>query len=175
MPKSKIRNRHKTNHYNEYSGLVLGKRRQLLYGKRARPVPGSDWRIKKKSGFMGSMVTPENRHQYEENQAASFIEKYNFDQDKEKQKIEENDKLAEEQKEEKLKELEKSRVSGRALEMLAQRFGRYQRIKEQKHYKAWLRGEEYYSYKGSTFPVLTEKFLKDSKSIKDIVNIGEDG
>lgn len=175
MPKQKIRGRYELNHYNKNAGQVYGKVKEDLYGKRAKPVSGSDWRVTHRSAFMGSFVTPENRNEYMQKQAAAFKENYTKDVELELQKIQENENLTEEEIAKKVEEFNRSRLSERAVELLSMRFARYQSNKEKKHYKAWLRGKEFFTYRGDTFPVITERFLKNSKSIKDIVKVEDNG
>lgn len=176
MPRSRIRRKSKSNHYNINAGIVVkGSLKRELHGKRSRPVPGSKLRINKLSGFMGSIITAANRAEYEAKQAEGFKERYVNDVVKKREEIRKQEGKEEDEIQAEVNVYNAEQISEEELERLAKRFARYQTNKERKHYKAWLAGRSSYVYKGSTFPVLTEAFLKNSKSIKEIVKVGDDG
>lgn len=43
--------------------------------------------------------------------------------------------------------------------------------REQKHYKAWLKGKRVYKFKGQTYPVLTEQVEDQSTYLSDIMDL----
>lgn len=173
MPKSKIRGRSKLAHYSTIKGVLSQKQKQLRYGKKAKPVPGATHRIQKKSPYMGSIVTSENRNEYEIKQAEAFKERYVADVKRQREEISNQEDKTEDEIRFEIEQFNKEQISEEELESMAKRFARFQTNKEQKHYKTWLSGGSFFRYKGRTFPVITEKFLKQTKSIKDIVKVDE--
>lgn len=99
----------------------------------------------KTSPYMGSRITPENRWEFEKKQAEFFIQNY-LSRTKDEDKVEDGELL-----------------------QMAQAFARYQRIREEKHYKAWLKNKAGFKYKGMFNPVITERFIQSSISVKDII------
>lgn len=175
MPKSKIRRRSRSSHYNENAGILVGKSRIERYGKKSRPVPGSKLRVKKLSPYMGSMITAENRREYEKKQAEAFKERYIADVIAKRENIEKQEDKTPEEIAAEVEKFNNEQISEEQLEAMSKRFARYQSNKEKKQFSAWLAGRVTFTYKGQSFPVLTEAFLKQTKSIKDIVKVDEDG
>lgn len=141
MPKQKIRARSKVCHYNLFSGIIQGESRKAKWpGFSNKPYD-----VKKISSYLGSRVMPETRNRFIEQQVEGYIQNY-INRTKEEDRVEDNE-----------------------LQKMARGYARYQVNKENKHYKAWLANKVFYKYKGTTFPVLTEDFLKASSSIKDII------
>lgn len=56
------------------------------------------------------------------------------------------------------------------LRLMAEEYAKYQANKEMKHYNAFLSGRRFYAYRGVRFPVLTEAFMQQTVSAKDIIN-----
>lgn len=163
MPKSKFRNRnHPKTHYNPNSGKRLGS------------MPGPKFLGKKhedESEYMGSVITGENRRSYIEGQKQLFKQRFNNEIDLKIQEIVEDDVLNQNEKDIRLGIIENDRISDEKLEEMSDRFARFQANKEVKHYNAYKKGKPFFIYMGRRFPVLTEKFIKDSKSIKDIIKV----
>lgn len=172
MPKSKYRGGGKIAHYNSVKSISHSQK-VARYGKKARPVPGASHRIEKKSPYMGSIVTPENRKEYEVKQAEAFKERYVADIIRQRSEISSQEDKTEDEIRLEIDKFNKEQISETELDEMAKRFARFQTNKEQKHYKTWLSGRSFFRYKGRTFPVITEKFLKQTKSIKDIVKVNE--
>ena len=108
-------------------------------------------------------------------QKQAFIEKYIRDVETKREDIlKQEDKNPEEIQKE-LEEFNNSQVTEKELDILGDRFSNFQVRKENKHFKAWLKGEKFFTYLGQKYPVLTERFLRQSKSIKDIVKVEDDG
>lgn len=175
MPKSKNRGRTVIAHYNPNSGVLHGKLKQARYGKKAAPVPGTRYRIERRSEYMGSRILPEQRLEYMKKQEEVFKDKYLKDIIKKRSDIESQEDKTEEEIRLEIDKFNKEQITERELELLAKRFARFQHNKEQKHFKSWLKGESTYVYHEQTFPVLTERFLKQTQSIKDIVKVESDG
>lgn len=173
MPKSRIRNRnHPPMHYNPFANIITPEQRKLKFGIKPRPVPGSTHRINRissRSPYMGSVINEENRRKYEQKEMELFKDRYISDIDKKRNDILTQKDKTEEEIDFEIKRFNSNQISEEELEYLAKRFARYQSNKEKKHYNAWLKGKHSFTYKKTTFPVLTEKFLKDTKSIKDII------
>jgi hypothetical protein len=175
MTKSKIRSKFKTpTHYNPYATILTPAQRKATYGNLSVPIKGS----KPKSApspYMGSRVNAVNRKSYETAQVEYFKERYTQDVVKKRENIEAQKDKTQDQIDLEVDIFNKAQISEEELDSMAFRFGKYQVNKENKHYKAWLKGKSSFVYKGQTFPVLTEKFLNNSKSIKDIIKVEENG
>lgn len=169
MPKSKIRKRYKTfTQYNPFSKFIVGdKQRQSMFGVKPRPVPGVNLRGKELSPYMGSRVTAENRTEYLTAQVNGFKEQYTAKVVAEREKILSSDKTKDEI-DSLIEEFNAKQISEARLHELALKFSLFQANKEVKHYKAWLKGASYFKYAGQVFPVLTQRFLENSQSIKEI-------
>lgn len=172
MPKSKYRGGAKVAHYNTVSGMSHS-HKIAKYGKKAKPISGASHRIKKKSPYMGSIVTPENRNEYEAKQVEAFKERYVANVKRQREEISSQEDKSEDEIRSEIEHFNKEQFSEEELEAMAKRFARFQTNKEQKHYNTWLLGRSSFRYKGRTFPVITERFLKETKSIKDIVKVDE--
>lgn len=147
MPKQKIRSSsRRPTHYNVNAGVIQGEARKALQTARGVSKQG-EYKVKEMSKYLGSMITPENRFEFERNQKKLYKQNY-------LDKVEEEERGSEEQ-----------------IERMASDYARYQSNKEIKHFKAWLMGKDVYSYRGTRFPVLTESLLKETSSVKEIVNI----
>jgi hypothetical protein len=98
----------------------------------------------RQDGYYGSVITPQTRRLFRETQARAYKENY-LRTTKEEEQVTEDE-----------------------LEVMAQQYAKYQIIKEQKHYKAFLKGKDTYSYKGTRFPVMNDKFMKNTRDVKEI-------
>jgi len=177
MPKSKLNGRTKYKkpvHFNPFANVLVGKARTDKYGKRSKPIPGSTLRVNNVSPYMGSVVTPGNRRKYEKAQWESFAQRYVADIVTKREVIEAQEDKTDEEIEIEVNDFNREQITDDQLVRLSERFARYQSNKEQKHYKAWFSGKSTFTYKGQAFPVLTERWLEEHKSIKDIVKV-EDG
>jgi hypothetical protein len=175
MPRSRGRGKYGQTHYNPYATIISPKQRQAKFGKRGKPIKGTTHRITTQSPYMGSVITPENRNQYERDQANAFVERYVANIEKERNDIKNQDDKSEDEINMEVAEFNSKQTSERELMMTAVRFARFQSTKEKKHYAAWLKGKSHFKFKERTFPVLTERFLRQSKSIKEIIKVEEDG
>jgi hypothetical protein len=171
MPTSKIRGKSKGTHYNPNGRVLVGKARIAKWGKRGKPIPGSTLRVKEHSKFMGTVMTPTLRREYMKKQAEGFKAQYIADVELKRSTIQEQEDKSAEEIAKEVDEFNEKQVTEAELDSLAERYSRFQINKENKQFKAWMKGESYYTYKGKTFPVITERFLKESQSIKDIVKV----
>lgn len=163
MPASKIRSAPISAHYNPNSGVITGrKNRKKRYGNLPKPE------AKQLSKYLGSRITPETRRAYEELQSRYFIERFTADVVAKREKIKNQEGKTIEEIEEEVRKFNSEQMNERELEELSWRFARNQTNKEQKHYKAWQRGDSFYIYKGNRFPVMTEEFINKTKEIKEI-------
>jgi len=175
MTKSKIRSKFKTpTHFNPYGTVLTPAQRKATYGSFSVPIKGSKPKSKP-SPYMGSTITASNRRLYESAQADYFKDRYISETVEKREKIKNQEDKTPEQIELEVDVFNSAQISEQELNEMAARFGRYQANKENKHYKAWLKGKSSFVYKGQAFPVLTEKFLNYSKSIKDIIKVEENG
>lgn len=165
MPKSKIRKRYPTMHYNPNSKII-----PLEHRESGRPIRGKQ----EKKGlniYLGSRITAENRREYEQSVIDSNIQRMMFDIEAEIERIMFQEDKDDTEINKELELFDKSKMTDGAIKMLAKTQARFQVNKENKHYKAWLKGRSFFKYKGQMYPVMTDKFIKDSQSIKDIVKI----
>lgn len=171
MPKSKSRGRGTVSHYIGGRSISLNKKARIsLYGRKSRPVPGSSLRVKNnRSKYLGSVITAATRNAYEVKQAKGFKDNYTRDVIKKRSEIEQQTGKTEEEILEEVSAFNAEQISEEELDAMSKRFARFQSNKENKHYKAWLAGKQTFFYKGKSFPVLTESFMKKSKSIKEII------
>ena len=93
---------------------------------------------RKKPGFLGVVITPENRNTVIANFFNVFLKKVNEDE-----------------KYQGLTEVEKKELSRVYALMEVNR--------QKKHYDAWLKGKTFYKYKGKIYPVLTENEFSKNK------------
>jgi len=173
MPKSKIRSRYQKSHYNKNAGVLVGRSKQARWGKKAKPVPGSSHRITKMSPYMGTRLTPENLGEYKKQQSEAFKDKFLADVVRKREEIENQEDKSEEEIAKEINEYNSQQPSERGLELLSQRFAKFQAGKEKKHYEAWLKGKSSFTYKSKNFPVLTQRFLEQTQSIKEIIPVNE--
>ena len=174
MPKSKTRgNREFRPHYNPNEGVLFGSIKRKRHGKKPRPIPGSDHKIIRLSKYMGTRITPELRNDYKRKQAEAFISTHIRASEAAVEKINSDPDLSDEEKLVELNKYYEKQPDEEDLQALSERFAAFQCAKEEKHYKAWLAGKDKFYYKSQGFPVLTEKFLKESQSMKDILKIEE--
>jgi hypothetical protein len=160
-------------HYREGSDVLYGSNAKEAHGKRGRPIPGSSLRVSKASKFMGNIITAENRREYESRYADGFRETYLRDVVKKRSVIEAQEGKDDEVIQQEVFEFNEKQISEEELTALSKRAARYSTNKEAKHYKAWKKGAKSYMFKGSSFPVITERFLKDNKSITEILEVDE--
>lgn len=139
MPKQKIRKKYRTSFHYNPFSGIVQGEQRKLN----RLVSNTE--VKKRSAFIGSEITAKNRREFEKKQAELYKQNYYKNTEKDKQEPEE------------------------VVDAMARGYARYQTNKENKHFKAWKAGKESYTYKGTTFPVLTEEFLKKTRSAKDII------
>lgn len=145
MPKQKIRKTYKKGlHYNPNAGILQGKARKARWPGSKDSVP------KRRSPFMGNELTAANRREFEKKQAELYKQNYYKNTKKEEQKPE------------------------GVVDAMAKGYARYQTNKENKHFRAWKAGKSVFTYMGTTFPVLTEQFLKETRSIKEIIKENND-
>lgn len=170
MSRSKRRGRNKLNHYGNANVLTTSQRKDL-YGKKSRPVPGGVIRTRRLSKYMGSLITPGNRREYEAKQAEMFIERYVADVEKKRLEIEKQENKNSEEIRVEVDRFNEKQVDEASLRSLANRFARYQSYKEMAHFKAWKSGKEFYIYKNKPFKVITEAFLKKSTSVTEIETV----
>lgn len=104
-------------------------------------------RESKRGGYMGDVVTAENRREYIQNQARLYREQL------ERTQTEENKKTEDE------------------LNAESQGYGLFRARKEQKHFKAYLRGDSFYVYAGQTFPVMTGEFIREARTANQLIDI----
>lgn len=143
-------------HYSPHADILLGKMRPK--GKPAEK--GEKPNSIKLGKYLGNIITPQNRNQFANAQAEYFTERYKQETaaDLEKAKAEGND--------ERVRQIDEERFSDESLAKVAHDFGRYQCNKEQKHYEAWEKGQQFFKFHGNQFPVLTEEMVN-----KDLVEI----
>ena len=149
MTKQKIRRkRRRATHYNPDNAVQSEKHRKALWGD-ANDSQVKDGKpfVEVRSDYLGSVITAENRRTFMEKQKELYIQNYY-------NKTEEESQLPEE-----------------TVSQMAEEYAVYQVNKENKHYKAWLKGKLSYSYKGTTFPVLTKSLIEKTSSVKEIVNV----
>lgn len=131
-------------HYNTNGSTLIGKSARARWGSRERPIPGSKFRIRDFSPYVGERVTPENKVQYMLNKKKQFTEDYI-----------------------RSKEAEDEPVDLQFLDILSTEYAHFEARKNTKHYRAWLKGAQYFTYKGNKFPVLTQEFMDRSESLKE--------
>lgn len=119
---------------------------------------------------MGSRVLPEQRIEYLEKQAEFFKTKHVEQIVNKRSEIQSQKDKSEDEIRAEIEKFNKQQVSEKELHFMALRFARFQYHKEKKHFEAWLRGDSVYVYHGQRFPVLTERFLKQTQSAKDFIN-----
>lgn len=169
MPASKIRSAPISAHYNPNSGVITGrKNRKKRYGHLPKPES------KPISKYIGSRITPETRAAYEELQARYFRERFIADVVAKREKIQNQEGKTPEDIQVEVQKFNSEQMNERELEELSWRFARNQTNKEQKHYRAWERGDSFYTYKGNRFPVMTEEFINKTKEIKEIEQLKEE-
>lgn len=172
MPKSKIRSKSIQSHYNPNGGIIVSTSiKQAMFGKRARPVPGSKHRIKKYSSFRGNLVTPYNRRSFIDAQSEAFRDRYIENVIIDRDKIANQEGKDEDEIRVEIDKFNEEQLSDEHLIMMGERFGRFQSNKASKHLKAFLKGQKQYKYHKNSFPVITENFLNSTKSVKDIIKV----
>lgn len=107
-----------------------------------RPKP----QINKLGTYVGSRITAENRRAFMEKQKERYREHY--EEQLEKGEIEEP-------------------WTEERLERVCEEYARVIVNRENKHYKAYLKGKKFYTYKGRRYPVATDIFLRHSQSLKE--------
>lgn len=131
-------------------------------------------KVKSRSKYMGSIINPKNRNEYLNAQRESFKERYVNDVVNRRQEILDQEDKSDEEIANEVEEFNNNQISEEDLEVLAENFAKYQSLKELKHLKAYIKGKQFFTFRGVRFPVLTEKFLEDTQSIKEIIKVNED-
>lgn len=104
------------------------------------------------SSYMGSKITAGSNREFMNQQRRMFIERHNRE----------------------ILDGTQETISTEELDVLADRFAKYQRNKENKHFKAWKKGQRSFVYKGTKFPVMSEALLKNTSSYKEILKVEEE-
>ena len=105
---------------------------------------GSDARL-----YAGNVITPSNRRSFIEGQAELYKKQYlRANKDKES-------------------------ISDIELEQIAYGYGKHMANKEVKHFKAFIKGDVNYKFKGTSFPVMTKESIKKAKTAEEIIEINK--
>lgn len=102
--------------------------------------------VSKKMPFLGRKVTPENRHQVKQEYYDIFMQKIAIDDP-----------------ENKMPHDEKVRS--------ANFYAKLEVAREKKHYKAWLKGDKFYTYHKNTYPVLQDAVDGKPLYLNDVMDI----
>lgn len=169
MPNQKVRKQAINAHYSENTGLILGRRnRQLRFGKNQKSE------VKMFSNYLGSSITPQTRNTYEELQSEYFIERFKADLERRRNKILAQTDKTQEEIDLQISKMDADQLSESDLLEMSKRFARSQSNKETKHFKAWLKGDDFFVYKGNKFPVMTQAFIDKTKEIIEIEKVKEE-
>lgn len=105
--------------------------------------------LRKRPKYLGNIITSENRNEYIKQQKEAYISRY------------------------KPKEGEEP-LTESELEKQAYDFAKLMVKKSQLELKAYIKGDKFFKYKGSFVPVMTEEFIRSTKSLKEIIKIDEE-
>jgi hypothetical protein len=129
--------------------------------------------VQPKSKYMGSSLTVFNRREFGESKKEQYIQMHTEKYEARKKEILSLEGT-EEEKQAELKVLDEQQLSPEQLEKRAVDFARYEVNKEQKHFKAYCKGQNFFRYQGMMHPVLTEEFLLKAKGLKEIHNLEDE-
>lgn len=99
---------------------------------------------RRKSEFVGSVITPDKRWEFINAHKENFIRNY-------------KPKKGEEE------------LTERELDILAEQSARKLVNRANKELKAYIKGNSFFKYKGVHAPVMTEEYLKNTNSLKEII------
>lgn len=105
--------------------------------------------IRKKSKYLGSIITPENRLQYISEQKKAYISRYSPKEGEEP-------------------------LTDEELEDKAYKFAKHMAQKSQLELKAYLKGQTTFKHKGAILPVMTDDFIRNTHSLKEILKLDEE-
>lgn len=183
MPKQKIRKKTKLNcHYNEFAGVIQGDFRRKMtrpFGlKPIRVKNRKDIALRKKRrlgrkmpSYMGSVITPENRWKFMVAQGEMFKQKHIAKVIADREAIENQEDKTPDEIDAEVREFNAEQVNEEQLHEMSLRFGRFQANKEKKHESAFLKGNKRFRFGKHLLPVMTDEFINQTRSFKQILNI----
>lgn len=123
--------------------------------------------------FLGSVITSSNYREFVNQQASAFKERFIQNVVEQREKVKNQEDKTPEEIDIEVRAFNEDQPSHEQLEVSALRFGKFQARKEHKHLTAYTQGRARYAFGPHLHPVITQDFIDQTKSYKEVVNIDQ--